>query len=194
MTKCFVKHGFFTADGGKGTTDKLHKYIRARGYEVIDDDYGFLTLLGVRFTTDRIVEDLVEKAKVNPGCAYVGFSHGGYIGAKALEAGAPFGTMLLIHPALRCDWTPPDSFKGKIHVFFHHTDYATWGAKAIRMFSPFNLVFGRSEWGSAGSVGLDREDPRIINHEGSQGHANEGFSNIQNWGVIWANCLPRITV
>ena len=181
---CHQVHGFNVSDQGEATTDRADPYIKARGFIVKDHDYGHLGLAGVRMETDAIAEHITRQ--VIPGDVYFGHSHGGTVFARCVEMGARFSKAVLVHPALNRHWEPPADCHTEIHVFHHWTDYATWGARLLRLFSPGNLIWGKHYWGAMGSLGPS--SPRLIGHKGSKWHSS-GFKNIEYWGPKWAECL-----
>jgi len=187
MNNCYEIHGFNVSDGGQDTTDRASPYLQAAGFEVVDVDYGHFGLVDVRERTEAVVNHLL--LTVNPGDTFFAHSHGCAIAALAIECGAPFSAGVMVHPALRSWWTPPKGLPlRQIAVFSRLTDYATWGAFLLRMFSPGRFKWGRHIWGAMGSTGPLSNHPKLKSHKGAHGHSG-GFSNIEEWGPIWANAL-----
>lgn len=185
--RVFLLHGFNVSDGGTGTTDKIKPYLERKGIEVVEWDYGNWDLIDVREKTDEIAAYLANV--VLAGDCFIAHSHGNTIVAKAIEKGASFHSGVMIHPALRSYWNPPKRHPIRsITVFSHWTDYATWGAYLLRMFSPGNLFWGKHYWGAMGSTGALSKDPRMLNRKGAKAHSR-GFSKIEKWAPKWIGAL-----
>lgn len=157
-------HGFNVRDGGRGSIDRLIPHIERLGYEVVEFDYGFRFLLGVRFCSGSDARALA--AICHPEDILIGHSNGGALIARAIEMGAPIKHAILIHPALDRDWSPPALHPvEQIHVYYSGRDIATWAAQWL----PWH------RWGAMGTVGPTSADHRLIGHPDGQTHSG-GFA------------------
>ncbi len=189
MSTCFELHGFNVGDGGEDTTDRASSYLEQAGFNVIDVDYGHFNLIEVRTRTDAVVDHLLLMVK--PGDTFFAHSHGCAIAAKAIERGAPFAAGVMVHPALRSWWTPPKGHPVRqIAVFSRLTDFATWSAFLLRIFSPGRFLWGRHFWGAMGSTGPLSNHPKLKRYKGAHGHSG-GFSSVEKWGPIWRAALKE---
>lgn len=180
MNNCYIVHGFNVDDGGKATTDRVISYVRGVGYNPVEIDYGNYDLIEVREENIDVVNILMDK--VQHGDVFIGHSNGNAIIAEAIEHGAPFAKGVMIHPALKSFWVPPKLHPiERIAVFYHPTDYATWGAWLLRLFSPGNIIYGKHIWGAMGSTGPLAKDARMAGRLGAMGHS-QGFKDIKKWG------------
>lgn len=161
--RVILVHGFNVRDGGRGSIDRLIPHIVKRGYDVVEYDYGFRFLLGVRFRSQSDAEGLL--ALYRPGDIVIGHSNGGHLIARAIEMGMAVRHAVMIHPALDRDWAPPPMHPvEQIHVYYSGRDVATWLARLL----PKHM------WGAMGTVGPEADDIRLIGHPEDQTHSG-GF-------------------
>ncbi|RLJ20813.1 hypothetical protein DJ031_04695 [bacterium endosymbiont of Escarpia laminata] len=187
--RCFLLHGYNVDNGGAETVEKLVPYIAAAGFDPVCIDYGHFNLIDVRVNNDDVGSRLVQM--IRPGDVFIGHSNGCAIAAMAIEAGAPFARGVMIHPALQSFWSPPlDHPIEQVAVFSRWSDYATWSAFLLRVFSPGRLVWGRHIWGAMGATGPLSKDPRIVNKEGAHFHSN-GFKDPEKWCPVWVDTLTE---
>lgn len=140
-------HGFNVRDNGKGTTDTLRPYFEALKYTVIEHDFGYRFLLGVRFGNAKRARELAGKLK--PGDILVGHSDGCNIITQALRhrckehgSGESY-QCIFFNPALNRNTMQADNVC-KVLVFCTPTDRVVWLAK----FSQINRP-----WGQMGRLG-----------------------------------------
>jgi len=163
MSRVILVHGFNVSDGGEATVDRLLLFLEAMGYEVIQYDYGWRGLFGVRFMSKRDSQGLMDLFK--PGDIVIGHSNGGHLIARAIEKGMPVKHAIMIHPALDKDWYPPDGHPVKeVHIYWSPQDKATWWSQ----WSPWM-------WGGMGTYGPTSGDLRMVSHKEDQSHSG-GFS------------------
>ncbi|MEJ1402648.1 MAG: hypothetical protein RPU73_02030 [Candidatus Sedimenticola sp. (ex Thyasira tokunagai)] len=163
MSRVILVHGFNVADGGKKTIDRLIPCLIERRRHVVQYDYGYRFLLGVRLRSKEDARGLMDIYR--PGDIVIGHSNGAHLIALAIEMGMPVKRAIMIHPALNKDWRPPyDHPIEEIHVYYSGKDVATWMAK----FLPFH------KWGAMGTVGPTSADSRLIGHQEEQSHSG-GF-------------------
>lgn len=161
--RVILVHGFNVRDGGEGSIDKLIPYLLELGYNVVEFDYGYRFLFGVRFCSEKDTRRLMDLWK--PGDIPVGHSNGCTLISRAIDKGMPVKRAVFIHPALNKDWEPnPLHPIERIDVFYSKEDRATWAAKF--------LLFHR--WGAMGTDGPQGDDPRMMGHEEDQSHSG-GF-------------------
>lgn len=168
--RVILVHGFNVSDGGKGSIDKLIPGLEARGYEVVQFDYGYLDLFLVRLRTDFISKALYDIVK--PNDSIICHSHGCALAAKAMEKGAKFNKVVFIHPALENDWKIPNEFSlNKLTVLYSQKDLATFAAGLLHKFSPLNWLFGKHFWGNMGTIGPTTYDTRICSINDNRHHS-----------------------
>lgn len=151
MRRVISIHGYLSPNG-KGQTDRFRPFWESFGYEWVEFDYGFVTLLGVAFGNQKRAEKLA--AITRPGDVVFAHSNGFAIAALASQMGAPFSQIVGISPA-----SPRDVFIGqqvkRIHIWHSKADFPL-------MIARFLKVIG---WGDLGRVGYDgKPDPRFINY------------------------------
>ncbi len=160
-------HGFNVKDRGKTTTDRLIPYISNK-YEVLQADYGWLGLFGVRVFNANIaslIAGMTPKKSIG-----IGHSNGCAILTEAVELGAKIDKLILINPALDYDFEFPPTIK-RVDVFYNPTDITVISAK----FFPFH------RWGDMGRRGWVQDKritrlPTVYNHNteslfGAKGHS-----------------------
>lgn len=146
--RAFLIHGFNVDDGGAGTTDRLRPYFESNGYEVVEQDYGWRGLLGVRLHNDRSAARLVAEAM--PGDIAVGHSNGAAIIHAATHAGARLTGVVYINPALDRDLAPGPSVLWA-DVYYSPSDKVVPWAR---------LLIGHA-WGDMGRTGYRGNDKRV---------------------------------
>lgn len=137
MTQAISVHGWADASG-KLTTDLLHPYFTAEGYECESYDIGFHLLVSLR--ANRWARELA--ARVKPNSVGIGHSFGCLLLQKAAFLGAPFSQLVFINPALPRDAKLPPHIHDA-HVWFSRGDVG------LRL-SP---LFWWTGWGDMGARG-----------------------------------------
>lgn len=160
-------HGFANPNG-INTTDRLRPFFEQAGYEVVEPDYGWRLLLGVRLVNGPVAKSIAVLANFAHKQGYevygVGHSNGCEIlrrstedwkdGAVRVFEGAKFKQIALIDAAMDND----ACFGGlvdKVHVFHNPSDWVV----EVSRWLPFN------PWGNMGRVGYKGKDPRVFNHK-----------------------------
>lgn len=156
-------HGFNVRDYGARSTDRLHPGLRAEGHRVIDIDYGWLGLLGVRLYSDRISKRIAHKAFNEPCNVLIGHSNGCALIHSALwymrriwspqELAEKVQRVIYISPALNRGAPCPPWMMGKIHVLHSERDDTVKLADLLWC----------HPWGSMGARGA--EGPGFVNHD-----------------------------
>lgn len=160
--RVILVHGFNVSDGGARTIDLMIPHLEAAGHEVVQFDYGWRGLLGVRFMSKNDARALMRLYR--DGDVVIGHSNGGHIIAIAIELGMPVEHVIMIHPALDTDWAPPEGHPVKeVYVYYSSRDKATWWSQ----FSPW-------KWGGMGTYGPTSDDSRMIGLLEDQTHSG-GF-------------------
>jgi len=140
-------HGFNVRDKGAGTTDTLRPYFEALKYTVVEHDFGFRFLLGVRFGNAKRAQQLADKLK--SGDILVGHSDGCNIITQALRhryrqhGRRESYQCIFFNPALNRNTKQADNVR-KVLVFCTPTDRVVWLAKFSRINRP---------WGQMGRLG-----------------------------------------
>ncbi len=148
--RVILVHGFNVFDNGKNTIDRLGPYFKQFGYKVVQMDYGWVFLLGVRFFTHRHVKKLQKLIK--PGDLIVGHSNGCNIINKVLWKKAPVEHVVYINPALNKDAPLAPQVK-MVHVWHSDSD------SPVR----FATYLWHHPWGEMGSKGYKGCDKRYVN-------------------------------
>jgi hypothetical protein len=166
IKRAILIHGMNDPKQGTGNIDNLIPYLEALGYKVLQLDYGWRGLLGVRFlnwwTARRLVKIAVKTDVI------IAYSNGVSINALACERGLKAEHYIWIHGALNPEWEPPASSPvSRIDVYFSAQDWTTALAEVLRKFSPLN-VLGKTNWGYIGTVGSKSDNVVFINHEDDQ--------------------------
>lgn len=161
-------HGFNVWDGGKGTTDRLAPFLKAKGHIVIEQDYGWVGLLGLRFRNRSVVEKAAEQ--IRSGDVIIAHSNGCLIAWELANMGLPIRAVICIQPALRRDSLWPMTAK----VLCLHNDgdipvrlSRIWG-RFVSVANPFR---DRHGWGAAGSHGFTSRQPNVENWNTGKGIA-----------------------
>jgi len=134
-------HGFNIWDDGLDTIDRLNPHIRNKGYKLLQYEYGWRGLIGVRLFNGRDADKLIEICGEKD--TIISHSNGCAITARAIEDGLCVAKVIFIHPALDKNWKAPDSFKGEIVVYHSPKDKVTWLSKFLLL----------HRWGEMGTVG-----------------------------------------
>lgn len=147
-------HGFNVKDGGRGTLDRLLPYLE-RTHNILQADYGWLSLLGTWFYNDNCARLIAGLTPVNS--VGVGHSNGCALLVKACDYGAKFKRLVLINPALDRDTEFPEQLD-RIDVIHNLYDDTVTLSKWL----PFH------PWGEMGRVGYEGGDIRVMNHDSSE--------------------------
>lgn len=166
MSTIVLAHGFNVKDGGKETIDKLLPYLK--NHTVLQADYGFFGLFGVRFFNKNIAS--VVAGMTPYGAIGIGHSNGSDILLEACRAGANFSRLILINPALDRDTEFPDGMLARIDVL-HNKDDRVVDTARLFLFHP---------WGDMGRVGYTGNDKRVRNHETKALFNASGHSDVFN--------------
>ena len=185
MPAVHLVHGFNVTDDGGATTDRIAPYFEAAGFRPVEQDYGFLFLLGAWICNNRVAKRIAKQVK--PGDIGCGHSNGCAILTRAADAGAPFDGLVLINPALDADFTFAPQLRW-IHVYYNQDDGAVKLAELIPHFL-------NKRWGAMGARGYVGTDPRVENidcHKDQgrglprvEGHSTI-FSMMPTWGKFIA--------
>lgn len=188
--RAHVVHGFNVRDGGKATTDRLHPYLAGAGFEVVDEDYGWIGLLGVRLFNGPLARGIADRAILNSNAGVkpvgIGHSNGCAILARAADLGAPFEALVLINPALDAERVIAPQVR-QVHVYHSRHDAAVRTARWLRW----------HEWGDMGARGYQGPaDARYKCFDCSdyiEGHSAI-FDKLEAWGpAIVANLLAALS-
>jgi len=139
-------HGFNVRDKGAGTTDTLRPYFEALKYTVVEHDFGFRFLLGVRFGNAKRAQQLASK--LTSGDILVGHSDGCNIITQALwqryrqHGRRESYRCIFFNPALNRNTEQAANVR-KVLVFATPTDRIVW-------LSRYLLIH---PWGQMGRLG-----------------------------------------
>jgi len=169
-------HGFNVKDNGHDTTDKFSKPLKTLGATPHEFDYGWTELVGVRTVSPRVAQSLADWSKPRGPVIAIGHSNGANIVHQAAVRGARISVAVLINPALRRDTRWPSHVK-KVLCFHCESDVPVLMSRLLH-YSPFQLLWGRHPWGSAGRHGFKTKDNRVVNidWEGRLGVSDMGHS------------------
>lgn len=155
MTQAISVHGFADNNGGL-TTDRLHPFFAAEGYEPESYDYG-LHLIVSPFN-NKWAKELASR--VEDGAVGIGHSNGclilqkaAYLLEKADPPGAKFSQLVFINPALKAGAKLPPHIKA-CHVWYSLLDVGLH----VSRFLPW------SKWGTMGATGATGGYPPFINY------------------------------
>ncbi|MCK5015799.1 MAG: hypothetical protein KAS32_01905 [Candidatus Peribacteraceae bacterium] len=163
MRRVILIHGFNVHDGGASTVDLLIPGIKARGFRVVEYDYGWRGLLGSLLLNQHDADKLILQHQ--PGDIYIGHSNGCAILSRAIDDGLGAENVIFIHPALDRDWEPPENTQVKyLSVFYSSRDRATRAARFIPWV----------RWGEMGTVGPTSKHPSFWPLDDGYRHS-EGF-------------------
>jgi len=167
MSTLVLVHGFNVRDNGKKTIDTLLPYLPE--HKVLQADYGFFDLFGVRFFNKNIAR--VVAGMTPAGAIGIGHSNGCDILVRACKQGAKFSRLILINPALDKD-TDFDAWETLRRVdVLHNVDDVTVTTARFIPFSP---------WGEMGRYGYQGNDSRVVNHETKRLFNASGHSDVFN--------------
>ena len=176
--KVVLLHGMNISDGGAKTTDKLVPYLEELGYEVSQIEYGWFDMIKVRLFNHPLAEKLVADETGGGSTIYIGHSNGAAIIARAIDYGLQSRMCLLIHPALKAEWTPPDDgLERCIKVFYSHNDKVGLTALVQRHLSPLNWLFGGIYYGAMMRFGSTSQHSSFTNINDGFKHS-EGFEKL----------------
>jgi len=151
----FLVHGFNVKDSGQNTTDKLAPYLSFTGYRVVELDYFWTGLMGVRLCNKKIANVIAQMSHLAEGKVIAfGHSNGCAILQAASLFGANFDQLVFINPALNRRAKIGQNVK-YIHVWHSPSDTVVKLAKYIP----------NHKWGSMGAVGYQGEDSRFFNYD-----------------------------
>ena len=150
MKLVFV-HGFNVSDGGKSTIDTLKPFLK-NDYEILEADYGWIGLLGVKIYGKKIAR--VMAGMTPPKAIGIGHSNGCMELIRACEYGAPFSHLIFINPALDNDIKIPLQVD-RVDVLHNLDD------RVVTMSRLYPFCY----WGDMGRVGYKGHDKRVHNHE-----------------------------
>ena len=159
MSTALLVHGFNVKDGGAHTTDKLRPYLESAGYRVVELDYNWTGLIGVRLCNAKLAKVIARMTDLVPGkLIAIGHSNGCAILQAASMRGAKFDQLVFINPALNSKARIGEQVR-YIHVWHSPHDKAVTFAR----FLPFH------KWGNMGAVGYRGKDPRFFNYDKESG-------------------------
>lgn len=158
MTTAILAHGFNVKNSGKTTTDRLRPYLEAAGFDVLEFDYGWFGLFGVRFYDDNLAKALAGMTPA--GALFIGHSNGCTIGHLAAHQRARFKAMVFINPALDSK-VPLAPQVRALHVWHSPSDKPVAWARLLPS----------HPWGDMGAVGYrGNYDSRITNFNKENGY------------------------
>jgi hypothetical protein len=177
-------HGFNIRDGGARTTDLIAPYFEKHGFTPVEQDYGFLFLLGAWACNSRIARRIAKD--VCPGDIGCGHSNGCAILTRAADAGAPFEGLVLINPALDADIKFAPQLKW-IHVYANKDDGAVKWAELI----PHRLNKRWGDMGARGYVGKDARVTTVFTHQdqGLEFPIVAGHSDVFHYMPTWGDFI-----
>lgn len=178
-------HGFNVRDKGAGTTDRLHDFIIAQGWEHNNDeaDYGFFNLIAIRAFQMKqrldVIERLVgafEKADI-----IITHSNGAFFTTQALHC-LPKQyrrSKIVIHisPALDADTPIPDAVHSQLVLCTKHDGW-------VRLSS---YLFCHP-WGRMGAIGYTDGDSRNTNILDNTIKGHSKWFNKANVERTWNYC------
>jgi len=160
--RAWLVHGYNIKDDGASTIDRLRPHLQAVGFAVMDIDYGWRGLLGVRLHNDKTAQQIARLAQ--PGDVGFGHSNGCAILHQASQLGAGLSGLVYVNPALNKNAVPGPKTDW-CHVWHTKHDWTVQWAK----FLPFHT------WGNMGRVGFRGQDVRVCNFDMSasvSGHSH----------------------
>lgn len=187
--RAHLLHGFNVSDRGSASIDKIAPFFTLNGVPVVDHNYGWVGLLGLRRRNQKTVQRILPM--IQEGDVLLAHSNGCLIAWELVEAGAPLAAVVCIQPALRKD----TQWRSDVPVLCLHNDKdrivslgRIWG----RFASVANPWRDRHGWGAAGRHGFTSGQPNVTNLNTGIGPAPAyGHSGIfQTKPVLWWG--PRI--
>jgi hypothetical protein len=164
--RAHLLHGFNVTDGGTGSIDRLAPFFTKNGIQVIDHDYGWVGLFGLRRRNQETVKRILPT--IRPGDVLLAHSNGCLIAWQLVEAGAPLAAVICIQPALRRD----TRWRSHVQVLCLKND-EDWIVSLGRMWGRFASVANpwrnRHGWGSAGRHGFTSGQPNVSNWDTNTG-------------------------
>lgn len=145
-------HGFNVHDKGRNTTDTLKPYFEDRGFKVLQFDYGYLGLMGVRAFNDNLATALASMLPTE--AIVVAHSNGCAIANAASHLTDKIKHLVYINPALDNDF-PVSPYAHTVHVWHSPSDKPVWISKFLWF----------HEWGNAGAVGYQGNSEKVINFD-----------------------------
>lgn len=175
-------HGFNVSDGGSNTIDKLAPFFLLNNIPVMDHNYGWVGLLGLRRRNNKTTVRALPLIQV--GDVLVAHSNGCLIAWELVEAGAPVSAVICIQPALRRDtiWREDVS----VLCLYNKRDWIVslgrmWG----RFVSVANPFANRHGWGAAGRHGFTVEQHNVTNWDTDRGlYPARGHNGIFDTGPV----------
>ena len=169
-------HGIRTWDGGlKSFSDlknELSFKVDRSNIHVVDYGYILFPITNER-ATSAIINSISEVTEEDQ-LIIIGYSNGSWGAVQVAEMGYPVDHLVLINPALHCDYEFPEQIK-RIDVYYSSDDFVVSIGKMLM--NVFSLVFGRwwnvPKWGEMGKIGYKGNDSRIHNHD--MGDVNHFF-------------------
>lgn len=164
-----LQHGFNVIDKGAGTTDRLKPYYRARGFPIIEWDYGWSGPLTVALKNKHLLTKLKERIRNLHADGYTVIYDGhsnaaaiAYLLTRAKDEAEQPDILALTNPALRRDIV---FGSGPKHILIYHSydDEVVIAGKWWRWALP--PCFDRwVPWGDMGRTGYTgKKDLRIAN-------------------------------
>ncbi len=184
MTKRVVLiHGCALADGGAGTTGTLIPRLEKEGYEILNFQYGFLSIPMAKLRMSFIAKML--RLVTKPTDKIIAHSNGCSIAAAAMEQGAKFDRIAFLHPALKTIWKIPEKDSCKSITVFHALeDVLTRVAMIMRLLNPVKNI-----WGGMGTYGAQDPDKRFKNINDKFYH--EGIFKPENLSNGWEDKIIK---
>jgi len=132
-------HGFNVDDEGGATTDTLTPLFEAKGCAVVEHNYPDFFLVRKRLCNPAMATMVRDQTK--PGESIIAHSNGAAIVYLAAKAGAHFGHVVLVNPALNSKLAIPNA--ASVDVWYSPSDPWT----TLARFVPWSI------WGSQGRTG-----------------------------------------
>ena len=141
-------HGFNVKDEGAATIDTLRSLIERSGFRVKEHNYPEFFLLRARLCNAAMA--MVIRDSISPRDPVIAHSNGCAIVYRAAKAGAKFGHVTLINPALDSKLVIPGA--RSVDVWYSPSDPWTSMARYI----PWSI------WGAQGRTGYTGKDARYL--------------------------------
>jgi len=140
-------HGFNVWDGGASTIDRFKPFLPP---PIVEDDYGWTFLIGVRFRNAEAVERIARE--IQPGTVLIGHSNGALICWKVAQL-CPDKILgvVTINAALRRDtlWPPGIEVLNLYNPFDLAVLVGRWWSRLVSLGG-----IRRHGWGAAGRYGF----------------------------------------
>ncbi len=148
-------HGIHTKDEGEKTVNTLKPYFEEKGFNVIEFDYDWVSVLRVRLCNKNLARALASITKNAEGkVVAVGHSNGCAIIHEAGCLGAKFNEVVYINPALNKDTKLPLQIN-RAHV---------WHSPSDKIVKLSKWLINHS-WGEMGSTGYVGKSERYLNYD-----------------------------